>query len=1118
MTNTTAPPVDGRDADAILAQFQQRRFGHVPQWNPPEKTAGAALGPIFSRFVEAILQRLNQVPAKNKLAFLDLLGLRLIPAQAARAPIVFELSKDASDSSAPAGTQVAAPPPPGSTQQVVFETEQDIGVAAAKLTEVFSLWPGRDEYFDHSAAYLTRQPITLFQASELEQTEHILYLGDSTLLSFAGATHLQVEFDLAQGSSSPLEITWEYWDGKVWRGFKTFKPSCLEAAERGHDGTAGLTRPGSVGLDTDCAETALTTVNGIKSYWIRGRLTQALPPDPELFLPVVESVRLKTLIDQGLTWNLDASIRIQTTAASGSKISVKLIDNSGGAVPLIQIFLTLDDPSISLPRSGSTDSTGVCEFDFVQQLPAGSAFQINLTVAGVDATYRGTFPDPPNDPHIDLTLGTVRGLPPDKAVSDGKAMDVTKAFLPLGQAIPGSALYFKLDQVFAKPGASVELFIQGDAAPTGAKDHVVNWEYWNGERWTLLLPQSWSSPADFTGAGVVRFTVPNDMVLVKVNNEDGLWIRVRLVSGSYAHTQTIKLPDGSSPLTLTFDVPQPPVVSLFLFGYSWPKGPDYLEQVLTFNDFQYQDHADDARWPGRTFSPFEQINEVTPAVYLGFDQKLPVNNFGIYLDIVEQSGEIAGPPLIWEYFNGAGWRELIVNDETQRLRMPGIISLIPEDDSVALARFGRELHWLRGRLKEDGPPGETKIIDIFPNAVWASQRRTFTNLPLGASTGMPDQIFQFTQIPVLAGQEIQVQELGGARANTEWRILALQVASGDPNIVKELEAELAEEGTQTEFVFGELRLVRDKTKKVIQAWVKWKEVPNFFDSGPNERHYVLDHASGLLLFGNGDSGTVPPPGSAITAARFQSGGGLSGNVPAKKITQLLGSVSGIQSITNPRAAEGGANGETIEQFAVRAPSSITHRGRAVTLKDYETMAHEASAGIAVARAIPTHNPVGVTLPGWIKLLIIPQSLDARPVPSFGLREEVRSYLEKRAPGDIAGAHRINVTGPNYLAIDVDATLAPTDLKRAGTVEQKAREALKEFLHPLRGGPEGTGWELGRGVYLSDIARVLGEVGGVDFVEEIALSVGGVLQSDHVDVPVDQIVVAGQIRLNLIESI
>lgn len=1118
MTTTTAPPVDDRDADAILAQFQLRRFGHVPQWNPPEKTAGAALGQIFSRFVEAILQRLNQVPAKNKLAFLDLLGLRLIPAQAARAPIVFELSKDASDSSAPAGTQVAAPPPPGSAQQVVFETEQDIGVAAAKLTEVFSLWPGRDEYIDHSAAYLTRQPITLFQASELEQTEHILYLGDSTLLSFAGATHLQVEFDLAQGSSAPLEITWEYWDGKVWRGFKTFKPSCLEAAERGHDGTAGLTRPGSVGLDTDCAETALTTVNGIKSYWIRGRLTQALPPDPELFLPVVESVRLKTLIDQGLTWNLDASIRITRATGTGSDIEVTLLDNAGGPLSSVPVFLTFDDPSISLPLSGVT-SAGVFKFSFSQQLPAGVAFKINFRANSVDAVFSGTFPDPAdNNLHIDLTLGTLNGLPPDKAISDGKALDVTKAFLPLGQGLPGSALYFKLDQIFTKPGASVELFIQGAAAPTGALLHVVNWEYWNGERWTLLLSQSTSSPADFTGAGVVAFTVPNDMVPVKVNNEDGLWIRVRLVSGGYGFKQEIKLPGGSNPEKLAFDVPQPPVVSLFLFGYSWPKGPDYLEQVLTFNDFQYQDHADDARWPGRTFSPFEQINEVTPAMYLGFDQPLPVNNFGIYLDIVEQSGEIAGPPLVWEYFNGAGWRELIVNDETQRLRMPGIISFIPEDDSVALVRFDKELHWLRGRLKEDGPPGETRIIDIFPNAVWASQRRTFTNLPLGASTGMPDQIFQFTQIPVLAGQEIQVQELGGARANTEWRILALQVASGDPNIVKELEAELAEEGTQTEIVLGDLRLVRDKTKRVIQAWVRWKEVPNFFDSGPNDRYYVLDHASGLLLFGNGDSGMVPPPGDAIVATSFRSGGGLAGNVPAKAITQLLGSVSGIQSITNPRAAEGGANGETIEQFAGRAPSSIRHRGRAVTLKDYETMAHEASAGIAVARAIPTHNPAGVTLPGWIKVLIIPQSKEPRPVPSFGLREEVRGYLEKYAPADIAGAHRINITGPDYLAIDVDATLAPKDLKRAGTVEQKAREALAEFLHPLRGGPEGSGWELGRGVYLSDIARSLGETEGVDFVEEIALSVGGVLQGDHVDVPVDRIVVAGQIRLNLIESI
>ena len=48
--------------------------------------------------------------------------------------------------------------------------------------------------------------------------------------------------------------------------------------------------------------------------------------------------------------------------------------------------------------------------------------------------------------------------------------------------------------------------------------------------------------------------------------------------------------------------------------------------------------------------------EANPALYLGFDRRLPINNFGIYADIVEQAGASAGPVLVWEYFNGAGWQ------------------------------------------------------------------------------------------------------------------------------------------------------------------------------------------------------------------------------------------------------------------------------------------------------------------------------------------------------------------------------------------------------------------------------------------------------------------------------
>ena len=140
------------------------------------------------------------------------------------------------------------------------------------------------------------------------------------------------------------------------------------------------------------------------------------------------------------------------------------------------------------------------------------------------------------------------------------------------------------------------------------------------------------------------------------------------------------------------------------------------------------------------------------------------------------------------------------------------------------------------------------------------------------------------------------------------------------------------------------------------------------------------------------------------------------------------------------------------------------------------------------------------------------------MPSFGLREKVRSYLEQHAPADLMDGHRIRVVGPSYLPIDVTATVAPKDLSESGKVEQAAHDALEEFLHPLYGGPGGLGWDLGRNVFVSDIAAVLGDVDGVDYVEELAISVDGKLQDEMAEVPAGEIVVAGELRLNLIAAV
>jgi hypothetical protein len=1129
--------LDGREVVELLAELLARRPGYTPEWTPSADGLDAALAQIAARFWQAIIQRLNQAPEKNKFAFLDTLGVQLIPAQAAGATVVFRLADNVPDARIPANTRIAAPPPPERNDQIIFETERATGLAVAKLKEVISLWPGRDQYIDHSAAFLAGEAFQPFKKKLLQNTPHHLYIAHDMLLALAGKSSVDVIFDLTTASSEHLDILWEYWDGKVWRQFKDLQPQCDDEEARKLDSTDGLQFSGRFILQTDCAETGKTVVNGIEAFWVRGRLEEPLPPNPAQVSPAVESIKLSASIARTLALAGRHTVR---KGAANNPLIVQVIDDSGAPLRGVVVANGAFNKHI-------TDSDGLAEFNVIAGVDvfiSVEPFRQKIVIE-TDSDF---------DQRVTFTLAA-EGLQPDKAFSDAGEEDVTRPFFPLGQIPqPGSAFYFNHQEVFSKPGAKLEIYIQPSItlqdglAPepkpsqsdengginllsnaivvnstTTTFSHTLNWEYWNGIRWATLdsytnQPVESLSPKDFTGTGIITgLTVPFDMAETDVQGEKGLWMRVRLVSGGYGFMSTIRS-GANFDNRHSFPVTKPPAISKFLIGYTWQHGPFYPEHVLAYNDFQYEDRTEEARLPGETFKPFKPVDDRTPSLYLGFDKKLPVDRLGILFNIEELRDDTNGPALLWQYFDGFSWEDLTVEDGTRNLRAPGIVSLIGPEDSESFARFDRPLHWLRAALKEDGPPGEPTINGLFPNAVQAIQHQTVIDEQIGASTGQPNQTFAFSQIPVLEGERIEVREVAGLRANVEWRLVALEVFGGDEAAVREVEALLAREGTQTEIGKGDLRLTRDRNKRVTEVWTRWQSRRHLLFSGPNDRDYIVNRAQGLLLFGDATNGKVPPAGAAILARQYRTGGGVAGNVAAKTITQILGPIGGIEEVFNPLPASGGADGESFAQYEIRGPQTLRHRGRALLPGDYETFAREASPAVAFARAIPARDPGGRKAPGWVTLLLIPQSGEPRPQPSFGLREDVRQHIETHASADLAAAHKIHIAGPDYLPIDVDAVIVPLDPAEAGSVEQRARAALETFLHPLRGGPEGRGWDLGRDVFLSDIAAILERVAGIDYVKELSLLLDSESQGERVKVAADRVVVAGQIRLSLVNQV
>lgn len=736
------------------------------------------------------------------------------------------------------------------------------------------------------------------------------------------------------------------------------------------------------------------------------------------------------------------------------------------------------------------------------------------------------------------------------------------------------ALYVTLLDVMSRVTDAVDTLNALAATPgAGTKDTTVPvldpprlvWEYYSTTGWRTLLGPADDVALNFVRSGEVQFPVPEDFLATKVQGVDGLWIRVRLDNGSFQVMRILSWQDPATNKLNTVPIleQRPPALEGFFFGYHYVSQSSVAQHAVTLNDFQYVDETRGAAGPGLGFMPYHPVSDITPALYLGFDGPLPADSLGLYFALPEPQSAPTAVPVKWECFDGIQWSEITVHDETDGLVLPGIVNAVwpgvptPPSATVSQAdgtkavvtdprqaarfkpaqqlyisqngagelvnlsavahdtliftaplsraysnasiqvavmpRFGAPRSWIRVRLQQPTEPLHPVVSGIFSNAVWASQMQTNQNETLGGSNGEPNQSFFLRQTPVLEDEVIEVRELSGARASVELPMLRDDLA-------------------RTGMTEKDIRIVNDpRSGQITEVWVRWRVKENLLFSGPDDRDLVLERTTGRLIFGDGVHGRIPPADSGnILAAEYRSGGGLVGNVPKGSISQLLSGVT-AQSVTNPRMAEAGADGETIAQVLQRGPFVTRHRYQGVARLDYEEMAQQASPGVAVARAYPAAHPNGRPAPGWVTLVIVPQSTDAQPQPTFGLRQLVHDFIAARAPATL---ERLAVIGPTYLPVGVNVSVSPLDPSNAGPVGASVRAALTAFLHPLTGGPEGQGWPFGRNVYLSDVARLVESIEGVDYASSIELLLHDTPVGDIALVPNNRMVAAGTVRVML----
>lgn len=208
--------------------------------------------------------------------------------------------------------------------------------------------------------------------------------------------------------------------------------------------------------------------------------------------------------------------------------------------------------------------------------------------------------------------------------------------------------------------------------------------------------------------------------------------------------------------------------------------------------------------------------------------------------------------------------------------------------------------------------------------------------------------------------------------------------------------------------------------------------------------------------------------------------GTGSNLEAGSVTVPLTPIKGAAGVTNPLPVTGGFGAETDADAIMRYRRARSHRDRAVSRRDIEDLAMEASPAVLRCRCLPNTDGTGARHPRDTCLVLFAPNVGGG---GFGaLAETVREYVGMRRP---VSSGELHIISPRLVRVNVKLA-AVTRSGAAGAVKSEALERLREFLDPVTGGFGGKGWEIGSVPALSQIVNALTTLEAIKRVEEFGV--------------------------------
>jgi hypothetical protein len=704
-------------------------------------SAGFAFAKIFSEMAELVIRRLNKSPDNNFLAFLDMLGVKLLPPQPAMVPVTFKISSGVPGVLVPKRSAV-------STGDITFETDKAIWAVPQSLMTAYSYDPKNDRI-----SLCPNSVVTGVKASTMEyKLSTDAKAGDKTI--FVDSPHGLQKHDMLIISNDEYSTILNIKDNTLVleRGLKrdhTAKSEIRTVSDfdilHGEDLQEHVLYIGHSYLFNVKSETTfklsgtgisqLAGPGCIWEYWGEMKASENI-----------------SNTKSGLEWNpfevliVDGSIALKKDSKGEiSKNKIAGIESR---------WIRCRCPSF-LPLSPTTITCSP---------------QVNSISGQIDAALYNDIPI-----RLDKTPVLLFGTLPKQCDS----------------------FYLASQEMFSKNGATISITFTA-TKPVLTSDQYFqerqkirfSWEYWNGIGWQLLKLNENSenimnfvddfNKVDSEHSLHVSFSCPEDIIDTTIAGKCSKWIRIRLASGNYGNGI---YHNGKDWLKAEIIYPQLKTISITYDYQHKELFPDYC---LTYNNLNWNDCTKQIQ-AEKEISPFiklEHENAASSIIYFGFNGKLQNGPVSLYikLDIDLPLSESLKCPVRWFCFTEiSGWSTLDTSDNTNNLTRSGTVEFNFPNNFSSQVLFGQNLFWIKASFEGPIPSPLPPVTSVYLNTVLATQAQTVVDEILGGSDTKANQKFFLKRSPVI-DCELWVDEFNSLseeeKINLNQKGIQYQIISG----------------------------------------------------------------------------------------------------------------------------------------------------------------------------------------------------------------------------------------------------------------------------------------------------------------------------------------------------